>query len=75
VSRSARGFHWWSSGFRAEVDPAPEPSPVVGYRLQRSQEVRGVDDGTGRRSVVASVTYTPIPVDAQGRPVDRRLLR
>jgi len=63
------------AGFRAEVDPAPEPSPVVGYRVQRSQEVRGVDDGTGRRSVVDSVTYTPIPVDAQGRPVDRRLLR
>jgi len=63
------------AGFRAEVEDTPEPSPVTGWRTQRSQDVRGVDDGTGRRSAVDSVTYTPVPVDAQGRPVDRRLLR
>lgn len=59
------------AGFRLEVDPEPEPSPIVGYRVQRSQDVRGVDDMTGRRSAIDSITYTPIPVDAQGRPVTR----
>jgi hypothetical protein len=59
------------AGFRLEVDPEPEPSPVVGYRVQRSQDVRGVDDMTGRRSAIDSITYTPIPVDAQGRRVGR----
>ena len=59
------------AGFRMEVDPEAEPSPVVGYRVQRSEDVRGVDDLTGRRSATDSITYTPVPVDAQGRRVGR----
>lgn len=57
------------AGFRLEVDPEPEASPVVGYRTRRSQDVRGFDDMTGRRSAVDSVTLTAYPVDAQGRRV------
>lgn len=58
------------AGFRAEVGPEPEPSPVAGYRVQREVDVRGVDDWTrGTRSAIDSVTYRPVPVDAQGRPV------
>lgn len=60
------------AGFRAEVDAEPEPSEVVGYRVRRIQDVRGSDDPrTGGRSAVDSQTYTPVPVDAQGREVKR----
>ena len=58
------------AGFRAEVDPEPEPSPIVGWRTKRTVDVRGVDDmTTGSRSAVDSITHTAYPVDAQGRRV------
>lgn len=65
------------AGFRAEVDPEPEPSPVAGWRTRRDLDVRGADDMTGRRSAVDSVTLTAYAVDAQGRRVspDRVLNR
>lgn len=60
------------AGFRAEVEPEPETSEVVGYRMRRDQEVRGSDDPrTGSRSAVVSQSFTPVPVDARGREVKR----
>ena len=60
------------AGFRAEVEPSEEPSRVAGYRIRRTEDLRGYDDpATGRRSSVDSVTFTPIPVDAGGREIPR----
>lgn len=59
--------------FRAETDADPEPAQVAGYRVRRDVEVRGADDWTkGTRSAVDSITYRPVPIDAQGNPVERR---